>query len=64
MGGYYLLCDGAGAFNELPLGVAVRGSDLQSSSLLDKEDAAMAKILHAGLDLETDLNDSHGGMQI
>lgn len=54
----YLLCDHTGAIDELPFGEAVRGSDLQSSSLLDQEDAAMSQVLHPGLDLETDLDDT------
>lgn len=53
----YLLCDCAGTFNELSFGEAVRGSDLQSSGLLDEENAAMSKLLNTSLDLETDLGD-------
>ncbi len=51
-----LLCDCTGAINELSFGEAVRRSDLQSSSLLDEEDAAMPQVLHSILDLETDLD--------
>lgn len=53
----YLLCDCTGTFNELSFGEAVWGSDLQRSGLLDKEDAAMSKLLHSGLYLEPNLND-------
>lgn len=53
----YLLCDCTGTFNELSFGEAVRGSDLQRSSLLDKEDAAVSKLLHSSLNLETNLDD-------
>lgn len=38
----YLLCDRTSTIDELPFGEAVRRSDLQSSSLLDEEDAAMS----------------------
>ena len=51
----YLLGDGTGTFDELSFGEAVRGGDLQSSGLLDEEDAAVSELLHPSLDLETDL---------
>lgn len=54
----YLLCDNTGTFDELPLSEAVRGSDLQSSSLLDQEDAAVPQILHPVLNLETNLGNT------
>lgn len=54
----YLLCDNTGTFDELPLREAVRGSDLQSSSLLDQEDAAVPQILHPVLNLETNLGNT------
>jgi len=62
----YLLCDRTGARDELPLGEAVGGRDLQRSGLLDQEDAAVAELLHASLDLETDLvaEEKHGTAQI
>lgn len=57
----YLLRDHTGAVDELPFGEAVRGSDLQSSSLLHQEDAAVSEVLHPVLDLETDLEDTRRG---
>lgn len=51
----YLLCDCAGTLNELPLGEAVGGADLQGSSLLHQVDAAMAQLLHPCLDLKAHL---------
>lgn len=42
----YLLCDCAGAFDELPFGEGVSGTELQGSSLLDQVDAAVAQLLH------------------
>lgn len=54
--GFYLFCDCTGTFNELPFGETIRGSNLQSSSLLDEEDTAMSELLHSSLDLETDLD--------
>lgn len=55
--GQYLLCDGAGAFDELSLGEAVRGGDLQGSGLLDEEDASVAELLHSRFNLETNLEE-------
>lgn len=51
----YLLCDGAGTLDELPLGEAVGGAELQRSGLLHQVDAAVAQLLHPRLDLEADL---------
>lgn len=56
----YLLRDCAGTFDELPLGEAVSGAELQGSSLLDQVDAAMAQLLHPCLDLETNLKAQPG----
>lgn len=50
-----LLHDCAGTLNELPLGEAVSGAELQSSSFLDQVDAAMSQLLHPCLDLEANL---------
>lgn len=51
----HLLCDSSRAVDELAFGEAIRGGDLQSSGLLDQEDASMSKLLHSSLDLETNL---------
>lgn len=51
----HLLCDCASTLNELPLGEAVSGAELQGASLLDQVDAAMAQLLHPGLYLEANL---------
>ena len=56
----YLLCDSAGTLDELPLGEAVGGGDLQGPGLLDQVNAAVAQLLHAGLDLEANLDRSAG----
>lgn len=55
--GQYLLCDGASTFDELSLGEAVRGGDLQGSGLLDEEDASVAELLHSRFNLETNLEE-------
>lgn len=51
----YLLHDCAGTLDELPLGEAVSGAELQSSSFLDQVDTAMSQLLHPCLDLEANL---------
>lgn len=56
----YLLHDGAGALDELPFGEAVSGAELQSSSLLDQVDTAMAQLLYPCLYLEAHLKAQPG----
>lgn len=51
----YLLHDCAGTLDELPLGEAVSGAELQSSSFLDQVDTAMAQLLYPCLYLEANL---------
>lgn len=51
----YLFRDGTGAFNQLPLGVAVCGADLEGPCLLHQEDTAVAQVLHTSANLESDL---------
>lgn len=51
----YLLCDCTSTLDELPLGEAVSGAELQGSSLLDQVDTAMAQFLHPRLYLEPNL---------
>lgn len=56
----YLLCDCAGTLDELPLGEAVSGAELQGSSLLDHVNTAVAQLLHPCLYLETNLKAQRG----
>lgn len=56
----YLFCDSTGTFYQLPLGVAVCRANLESSSFLDKEYTAMAKLLHPSPDLEPNLDGKEG----
>lgn len=56
----YLLHDRAGTLDELPFGEAVSGAELQSSSLLDKVDTAMAQLLYPCLYLEAHLKAQPG----
>lgn len=58
----YLLHDCAGTLDELPLGEAVSGAELQSSSLLDQVDAAMAQLLDPGLYLVAHLKKAQQGV--
>lgn len=51
----YLLHDWAGTLDELPLGEAVSGAELQSSSFLDQVDAAVSQFLNPRLYLVTNL---------
>lgn len=51
----YLLSDGTGTLNELPLGEAVSGAHLQGASLLNQVDTSMAQLLDPRLDLEAHL---------
>ena len=51
----HLLCDGAGALDELPLGEAISGAELQGPRLLNQVDTAMAQLLHSCPYLETNL---------
>lgn len=54
----YLLHDCAGTFDELPLGEAISGAELQSSSFLDQVDASVAQLLNPGLNLVANLEAS------
>lgn len=56
----YLLGDGAGTLDELPLGVAVGGAHLEGPRLLHQEDAAVAQVLHPSANLEADLRRQPG----
>lgn len=56
----YLLHDSAGTLDELPFGEAVSGAELQSSSLLDQVDTAMAQLLYPCLYLEAHLKAQPG----
>lgn len=51
----YLLGDRTGTLDQLPLGVAVCGANLEGPCLLHQEDTAMAKVLHACANLESNL---------
>lgn len=51
----YLLHDCAGTLDELPLGEAISGAELQSSSFLDQVDASVAQLLNPGLYLVANL---------
>lgn len=57
----YLLHDGAGALDELPLGEAISGAELQRSGFLDQEDAAVSQLLNPSLYLVTNLKAQAGG---
>lgn len=56
----YLLHDGSGTLYELSFRETVRGAELQSSGLLDHVDAAVAELLHPGLDLKANLKAQAG----
>lgn len=51
----YLLSDGTGTLDQLPLGIAVCGAHLEGPCLLHQEDTAMAQVLHTCANLESDL---------